>query len=367
MKTASDRDGAKDGGKIPVFIVSGFLGAGKTTFLNDLLRNNLEATAVIINEFGETGLDHHFIEASGEGIIELSNGCLCCSVRGQLNDTLLALPAENLERVLIETTGLANPGPVIQSMLAHAEVSRRYRIDGLITIVDTVNVERQLERQEETRLQIALADMLVVSKTDMIEARERDEAITNAFNRLGALNPAACIELRDPDATSGELFLARAADQARKITRRTGFHGDDHHCHHDERGPVGIYSAVLRTNYPISRRALDAFCELLASAHGLNLLRIKGLVAIKGLAGPLVIHGVHDVFHEPVEMDSWPDDDHATRIVVITRNLEPSFIERLFAGFAGVPAPDTPDEAALVDNPLAIPGGFRRRRGELAK
>lgn len=355
--------------KVPIFLLSGFLGSGKTTLLNDLLQSpDLAGTAVIINEYGDTGLDHHFIESPGEEIIELSNGCLCCSIRGQLTDTLSGLPLETLSRVVIEMTGLADPGPLIQSILAHPEISRKCTIGAVITLVDALNIDRQLTSHNEPGLQIALADMIVVSKTDMIESTLRSAEIARITQLLNEHNPAATIIVRNKLVALGTDFLDTAMIAASCIPDRSPsrvantyhqHHGDSRHNHHSNTDANPISAVTLKTAKPISRRALEAFCELLASAHGDVILRIKGLVSVTGYSGPLVIHGVHQTFHEPIEMTAWPDNDHSTRIVVITRGLDPEFMERLFYGFAGTPAVDTPDETALTENPLSISGNYR--------
>ncbi len=344
--------------KTPVFILSGFLGSGKTTLLNELLQSaDLKGTAVIINEFGDIGLDHNFVESTGEEIIELSNGCLCCSIRSQLTDTLAALPLETLDRVIIEATGLADPGPMIQSILAHPEIDQRCTIGAVITLVDVLNIDKQIDVYEEPARQIALADKLIATKTDMLNSSSHDAEIGRITSFLRELNPTAAIVERKDLKTLGAEFLDGAASAATGNWQTPQSKSEKHH--HADTGSSMISPVALVTDKPISRRALEAFCELLASAHGNAILRIKGLVSVTGHKGPLVIHGVHQTFHEPVELEEWPDEDHSTRIIVITHGLDREFIERLFFGFVGVPAVDTPDEAALIDNPLAISGNYR--------
>ena len=291
--------------KTPVFILSGFLGSGKTTILNELLQSpDLADTAVIINEFGDTGLDHHFIESSGEEIIELSNGCLCCSIRGQLTDTLVGLPLESLSRIIIETTGLADPGPLIQSMLAHPEISQKCTIGAVITLVDALNIDRQLAENDEPGLQIALADMIIISKADLINSATRQTEIATVTHLLREHNPAATIIERDklemPATGLLEAAIAAASCLPQKLlprhTNHRHQHGASGHHHHAKASGETVSTVTLRTTTPISRKALEAFCELLASAHGDAILRIKGLVAVTGYTGPLVIHGIHHTF-----------------------------------------------------------------------
>ena len=344
--------------KTPVFILSGFLGSGKTTLLNELLQSaDLSGTAVIINEFGDIGLDHNFVESTGEEIIELSNGCLCCSIRSQLTDSLAGLPLETLDRVIIEATGLADPGPMIQSVLAHPELDQKCTIGAVITLVDVLNIDKQVDVYEEPARQIALADAIIVTKTDMLGDQLHDTETKRIMSFLRELNPSAAIVERKDLEFLGPEMLDNAMSAASGNWQIPQKRSEKHH-HADTRSSK-ISPVTLVTDKPISRRALEAFCELLASAHGSAVLRVKGLVSVTGHKGPLIIHGVHQTFHEPVELEEWPDEDHSTRIVIITHGLDREFIERLFFGFVGVPAVDTPDEAALIDNPLAISGNYR--------
>ncbi|MGI9400958.1 MAG: CobW family GTP-binding protein [Rhizobiaceae bacterium] len=354
--------------RIPIFLLTGFLGSGKTSLLNELLQGpDLSGTAVIINEFGDIGLDHHLVQTGNEDIIELSNGCLCCSIRSQLTDTLANLPLEGIQRIVIETTGLADPGPLVQSILAHPDLTMRYTIGAVITLVDALNIDRQIASNDEPALQIALADMIIVTKSDMMERESRDAEMSRIRRMLEGQNPAALIIDRNQGRKPGPELLETALNAAKSVSlkssSRLAIHKEHEHGksgnHHALKSVEPVSTVTLKTDTAISRRALEAFCELLASAHADAILRIKGLVAITGRDGPLVIHGVHQTYHEPVELAQWPDGGHATRIVIILRGLEPEFLERLFYGLAGVPAVDTPDEAALTENPLSVSGNFR--------
>ncbi len=339
--------------RIPVHVVTGFLGSGKTTLLNDILRHDgFARTAVIINEFGETGLDHLFIEGREDGIVELSNGCLCCTIRGELAQTLDALPDGRIDRVIVETTGLADPVPVLQAIIANPTVAARFEAATVMTIADALNLPRQLASHREARLQVSLADLLVVTKLDMVPAREREARRDEIMALLRALNPAAPIVLRDEVPLSPALFDL-AAPGARDIAQPSGHH---HHHHDVNRHGDTIRSVVLRTERPMPREAAEMFCDLMTSAHCDHLLRLKGLVAIEGEKGPLLVHAIHGVMHEPRQLPNWPGGVAGTRVVVILDGLDPAFVERLFAGFANVALPDTPDRAALVGNPLSIPG-----------
>jgi G3E family GTPase len=352
--------------RIPVHVLTGFLGSGKTTFLNELLKGpGFERTAVIINEFGETGLDHLFLEGREEGIFELSNGCLCCTIRSELAATLLSLPTDRIDRVLVETTGLADPVPILQAIIGSPAVSSLFDVASMITIVDSLNAKEQLAAHREARLQVALADLLIVTKLDMLDCAARGERTDIAMRELRALNPLAKILVRDLFAPSAAI-LDLAAGQARgsgMVEAGKSGHGhnhdhghDDHHGHDVNRHGDRIRSAALTVSRPMRRQAIDMFCELMTSAHASSLLRLKGLVAVEGSERPLVIHAVHGVLHEPRQLDRWPDNKRETRIVVILQDLDPEFVRRVLYAFADVPMPDMPDGEALVNNPLAIPG-----------
>lgn len=348
----------------PVFILSGFLGAGKTSLLNALVTDGaLQRTAVIVNEFGEIGLDHLFIGQKGANIIEMSAGCLCCTIKGELATTLLDLAPLDIDRVVIETTGLADPVPVLQAILADREVGEYFNLAGLVTLVDAVNAPATLTEHAEARSQVALADALVITKADILSDDIRSEAMTDLSARLRELNPHAPILERGDTSGMAKLFTGMIAPSASRAADGMA-DAHDHHHHDVNRHGDRITATLIRHDRPMPLEALEAFLELIASAHGDRVLRLKGLVAVNGSDAPYVVHGVQGVFHEPELLEAWPDDDHSTRLVAILYDMEPDFIQRLFAGFAGIARHDTPDRQALTDNPLAIPGmagTFRKR------
>ena len=327
--------------EIPLSVITGFLGSGKTTLLNHLLSHpDTGETAVLINEFGEVGLDHLLVRHLSEDIVLLNSGCLCCSVRGDLSDALRDLflrrvrgEVPEFRRALIETTGLADPAPVIHTLMTDPLAGARYRLDGIVTTVDAVNGAGQLDDHPESVKQAAIADRLVLTKTDIAETPAVDEL----RRRLEALNPAAPVIVArhgavEPDALFGAgLFDARtkAPEVERWLNAAAyGETGHDHHHHGDH-----IASFCLDVEEPVVWEALLAWLEMLLATQGANLLRIKGILDVAGEEKPVAIHGVQHVFHPPVALPAWPDAERRSRIVFITRNIGKAAIEATFRTF----------------------------------
>jgi len=376
---------------IPLTLLTGFLGAGKTTLLNALLKDPaLADTAVIINEFGDIALDHLLVEKIDGDMMVLSSGCLCCNLRGDLVTALEKL-LRNLDngrasfkRVIVETTGLADPAPLLQTVMTHPYLVMRFRLDGVVTLVDAVNGEATLDNHAEAVKQAAVADRIVLTKTDLLSSPEGQATRDALLQRLRKLNPAAVIlDAAKGEATPDALLGCGLYDPSRKIPDVSRWLADEaiaaahdhahahdhaahdhagHHHHHDvNRHDERIRAFTLSTDRAIPAAMLDLFLELLRSTHGPNLLRMKAIVNIEETPDrPMVLHGVQHVLHPASQLDAWPDADRRTRMVFIVRDLAPQTIRELFDAFLGYTAPDRPDAAALVDNPL-VPFGGRDR------
>ena len=325
-------------GRLPVSIVTGFLGSGKTTLINKLLkRPDMNRVAVIVNEFGEQSIDHDLVETSSEQMMLLNNGCLCCVLRGDLQETLRDLFVRrrtgeiiDFDRVVIETTGLADPAPVMQTLMTDTMLQGQYRLDAVVTLVDAVNGMGQLDTMQEALKQTALADRLVITKSDLA-----DEAAIGALEaRLRELNPNAPIKR----AVNGEIDLAflidvgltNARSRLEEVERWMGAEAHDEHGHVHRHDPL-VTSFGLRYDKPFTWSAFSQCLEVLTALRGPDLLRVKGLVNVEGHKGPLIVQGVQHLFHPPIELADWPSEDRATRLVFITRKIDRAMVERLFS------------------------------------
>jgi G3E family GTPase len=342
-----------DPAPIPVSVLTGFLGAGKTTLLNFLVKDPMLANAaVIINEFGEIGLDHLLVERSDGNIVEMSSGCLCCTIRGDLIDTMQDLLARRdrgeimaFDRMVIETTGLADPAPVLHTLMSEPLLLSRTRLEGVITIVDGVNGPATLDEHAEAVKQVAVADRIVLTKLDLLSGRQGEDQLFALIARLRKLNPAArLLATHRNEATAERLFNTGLYDPETKSLDVRGWlkaeaydgRGGRHRRHdhdvtrHDDR----ISSFSLREERSIAPAALEMFLDLLRSFHGPNMLRMKGIVKLADdPSRPLVLHGVQHIFHPPVRLPAWPDGARTSRLVFIVKDIERASIENLFRAF----------------------------------
>lgn len=331
--------------RIPVTILTGFLGAGKTTLLRRLLQDpRMNRAAVIINEFGEVGIDHELVEASSEQLTLLSNGCLCCTVRTDLQETLRDLYQKrrageviDFDRVFVETTGMADPAPVLHALQSDGLLGASFRLNGVVTLVDAVNGADTLQRMPEAQKQVALADRLVITKADLAatttteQLRERLAAL-NGYARIstaidGELDPDLLREIvpgtlealtRDVDR-----WLALDRPGSGSLAARVGRTASRH--------DPAIRSYCLWFDRPFEWNALAEALQMLTAMRGPDLLRVKGIVNVTGEAGPVAIHGVQHLFHPPIKLPRWSSDDRRSRIVFIVRDIPQEALEGVFA------------------------------------
>ena len=356
---------------VKIIMLTGYLGAGKTTLLNRILTGTHgRRYAVIVNEFGEIGIDNDLIVESDEEIYEMNNGCVCCTVRGDLVRILGGLMKRKgkFDAIIVETTGLADPAPILATFATHPYLRLRYRLGGVVTLVDAVNGAATLDAHPEAQRQVACADRLILTKTDLVAD---PAALAPLRERLAALAPGAPTRaiaqgaadaatltldlaadlLARPDAAADWLAFAPARDAAAAAARAAALHAA-HDCaalgcarplayrpSQSPRDPApahrGVRTHVERTRAPLAPQALDLFLELLRGAHGPKLLRVKGLVKLADdESRPVLVQGAQHVLHAPMRLEAWPDGEAETRLVFILRDLDPAYVAALWKAVA---------------------------------
>ncbi|MEP3443025.1 MAG: GTP-binding protein [Sulfitobacter sp.] len=337
--------------RVPVTLLTGFLGSGKTTLLNHLIRDpEAGRIAVVMNEFGDVGLDHDLIEEATEETVLLKSGCLCCAILSDLAKTLTALLAKRaagkvkFERLVIETSGIADPGPIVHTLATDYQIAQAFRLDGVVTVADAATGMKSLDQHFEAVHQVAMADVLVLSKVDLVEPFD----LSRFETRLKGINASARrIHAHHGHVPVGTLFGLSAmqtgvtssevdswlglAEQVAKPDPLAGLSGFPAQpaalatfspsvpvAHHDHR----INSASIEVTEPIPANVFDYWLDTLIALKGPNILRMKGILHVQGLQYPFVFHGVQHIFEAPVPMKSWSGEDTTSRVVVIARDMD---------------------------------------------
>jgi len=340
----------------PVNLITGFLGSGKTTLLQKLLRDPaLADTAVLINEFGEVGLDHHLLERIDDTMVLLQSGCICCAIRGELAQAIKDLHERRergtippFRRLVVESTGLADPFPILSTVHADPVLKHHFRLANVVTTVDAVNGNTQLDSYEESVKQVAVADRIVVTKTDIAEA----PAVRALTDRLARLNPSAAM-FRGAEPIEADALIARDLfDLGTKTdAAKTWFAAElgeaQHHEHHHDRNRHGddIFAFSLQFDEPLDWTMFGIWLTMLLNRHGREVLRVKGILNVAGSPTPVAVHGVQHLVHPPVHLTAWPDADRRSRLVFIVKGLDRRAIERSLRAFTAL-APAR--QAALV-------------------
>jgi G3E family GTPase len=336
-----------------VNIITGFLGSGKTTLLQRLLRSpQLSDVLVLVNEFGEIGLDHHLLQGVAESTLLLENGCLCCAVRGDLQKALREQLSRrtrgevpHFRRVVIETSGLADPAPIAYTLLSEAVLRHHFRLSGIVTTVDAVNGAAQIGGFPEAAKQVAMADRLVLTKTDLSDG----QLVAALRARLRALNVSARIlDSSEIGGAPHRLLTDDIYDAEGKFREASHWTAEEigAHAHGPHDHTEAVRSFVVTFDRPLDWTAFGVWASMLLHRHGADVLRLKGLLNVAGVPTPVLINGVQHIVHPPSHLEQWPDADRRSRLIFIVHGLQRGRIERSLAVFND-----------LVNAPAASPAG----------
>ena len=323
----------------PVNLLTGFLGSGKTTLLQKLLADPaLSDCAVLINEFGEVGLDHHLLERIDETMVLLQSGCLCCTIRGELSDAIKDLHGRRargeipaFQRLVIESTGLADPFPILSTLHSDPVLKHHFRPGNVIATVDAVNAMGQLDRQQECLKQIAVADRLILTKTDIAGPAD----VAQLLARLRKINPAAPL-WRGAEETVPVAALLDQDDAGQGPSWEHQPNDSHAHSHDRNRHDGGIHAFALLFDRPLDWTMFGIWLTMLLNRWGTQVLRVKGILNVAGNDAPVAVHGVQHLVHPPTHMKAWPDADRRSRIVFIVKDLDRAMIERSLLAFGGL-------------------------------
>ena len=329
---------------LPVNLLTGFLGSGKTTLLKRLLESpQLANTAVLINAFGEIGLDHLLLETVDEETVVLQSGCICCTIRTDLKNAIAGLYDKarrglipNFDRMVIETTGLADPAPIVFTLRGDPMIRHHFRLGNIVTTVDAVNAARELTTNDETRKQIAVADRVVITKTDIADP----QAVERLTAKLRTLNATARIYDAQTDTIDADDLLAQdiydpqtKSAEVQSWLDEEANRAEPAHAHDRNRHAGDIVTFCVVEERPLDWTAFGIWLSMLVHAHGENVLRVKGLINVAGLPAPVVVNGGQHIIHPPTHLDRWPSDDMRSRIIFVVRGLDPKLLQRSLAAF----------------------------------
>jgi G3E family GTPase len=325
---------------LTVNILTGFLGSGKTSVLKRLLEQpQMKDVAVIINEFGEVGIDHLLVEEIDEEIVLLKSGCVCCTIRSDLKDALLNLMGRRdrgevpaFTRLIVETTGLADPAPIVATLLADPILRHHVRLGNIVTVVDAVNGAANIEAYPESLRQAAVADRLIVSKIDLSDS----EVIDQLDRKLSGINPtASVVYLDESTAPDVSLFTSDIPDLGSRTNEVAHWLSSEivHTHHHEVNRHRDVRAFVLKSADPIDWARFGLWLSMLLNRHGSDILRLKGILSVENVETPVIIQGVQHLIHKPMHLSAWPDGIAGTTIVVIARRLDPALVERSFKAF----------------------------------